>query len=88
MFNEHEKDTKHSESFSCLGLEHEKEKTELIPGVPFSYYSAWSNADAHSHILNKLEWTSLLSIQVYFEELDLGLKKLHHGGEPYKGDIL
>ena len=35
-FNEHEKDTKvHLESFPCLGPEHEKEKTKLIPGVPF-----------------------------------------------------
>ena len=25
----------HLESFSCLGPEHEKEKTKLIPGVPF-----------------------------------------------------
>ena len=32
--------------------------------------------DAHSHILNELEWTSLLGSQFYFEELDLGLKKL------------
>ena len=35
--------------------------------------------DAHSHILNDPELTSLLSSQVYFEyfeELELGLKKL------------
>ena len=44
--------------------------------------------DDHSHILNEPEWTSLLDNQVYFEELDLGLKKLHKGGEPYKGDSL
>ena len=44
--------------------------------------------DAHSHILNEPDWTSLLNSQVYFEELDLGLKKLHKGGEPYKGDSL
>ena len=31
--------------------------------------------DAHSHILNEPEWKSLLGSQVYFEELDLGLKK-------------
>ena len=47
-----------------------------------------TNVDAHSHLLNKLEWTSLLGSQVYFEELDLGLKKLHKCGEPYKGDSL
>ena len=47
-----------------------------------------TNADAHSHILNELEWTSLLGSQVYFEELDLGLKKLHKGGESYKGIVL
>ena len=44
-----------------------------------------TNVDAHSHILNELERTSLLGGQVYFEELDLGLKKLHKGGESYKG---
>ena len=44
--------------------------------------------DAHSHILNELEQTSLIDSQVYFEELDLGLNKLHKGGEPYKGDSL
>ena len=44
--------------------------------------------DAHSHILNEPEWTSLLGNQVYFEELDLGLKKFHKGGEPYEGDSL
>ena len=33
--------------------------------------------NAHSHILNEIEWTSLLSSQVYFEESDLGLKKIH-----------
>ena len=43
-----------------------------------------TNVDVHSHILNELEWTSLLGGQIYFEELDLGLKKLHKGGEPYK----
>ena len=32
--------------------------------------------DAHSHILNEPEWKSLLGSQVYFEESDLGLKKL------------
>ena len=32
--------------------------------------------DAHSHILNNPEWTSLLGSQVYFEESDLGLEKL------------
>ena len=32
--------------------------------------------DAHSHILNEPEWTSLLGSQVYFKESDLGLKKL------------
>ena len=32
--------------------------------------------DAHSHILNEPERTSLLGSQVYFEESDLGLKKL------------
>ena len=47
-----------------------------------------TNVDAHSRILNDLEWTSLLESQVYFKELDLGLKKLHKGGEPYKWDIL
>ena len=47
-----------------------------------------TNVDAHSHLLNKLEWTSLLGSQVNFEELDLGLKKLHKGGESYKGDSL
>ena len=47
-----------------------------------------TNVDAHSHILNELEWTSLLGSQVYFEELDLGLKKLHKSGEIYKGDNL
>ena len=59
------------------------------------YYSTWSekvkpttNLDAHSHILNEPEWTSLLSSQVYFEELDMGQKKLHKGGTPYKGDSL
>ena len=31
--------------------------------------------DAHSHILNKPERTSLLGSQVYFEESELGLKK-------------
>ena len=40
--------------------------------------------DAHSHILNETEWTSLLGSQFYFEELDLGLEKLQKGGEPYK----
>ena len=40
--------------------------------------------DSHSHILNESEWTSLLDSQVYFEELDLGLNKIHKGGEPYK----
>ena len=44
-----------------------------------------NNVDAHSHILNEPEWTSLLGSQVYFEELDLGLKKLHKGGDSYKG---
>ena len=44
--------------------------------------------DAHSHILNELEWKSLLGSQVYFEELDLGLKKLHKDEDPYKGDSL
>ena len=44
--------------------------------------------DAHSHILNKPEWTSLLGNQFNFEELDLGLEKLHKDGEPYKGDTL
>ena len=44
--------------------------------------------DAHSHILNDPEWTSLLSSQVYFEELDMGIKKRHKGEEPYKGDSL
>ena len=34
--------------------------------------------DAHSHILNEPEWTSLLSSQVYFKESDLGLKKLNN----------
>ena len=43
-----------------------------------------TNVDAHSHILNELEWTILLDSQFYFEELDLGLKKLHQGGESYK----
>ena len=43
-----------------------------------------TNVDAHSHILNKHEWTILLGSQVYFEELDLGVKKLHKGGEPDK----
>ena len=33
--------------------------------------------DAHSHILNNPEWTSLLGNQFYFEESDLGLKKLN-----------
>ena len=32
--------------------------------------------DSHSHILNNIERTSLLGSQVYFEESDLGLKKL------------
>ena len=41
--------------------------------------------DAHSHILNELERTIFLSSQVYFKELDLGLKKFHKGGESYKG---
>ena len=37
VFNEHDKDIKYTWNlFSCLGLEHEKEKTELIQGVPFS----------------------------------------------------
>ena len=40
--------------------------------------------DAHSHILNEPERTSLLGSQVYFEELELDLKKLQKGGEPYK----
>ena len=40
--------------------------------------------DAQSHILNGPEWTSLLDSQVYFEELDLGLKKLHKRGDPSK----
>ena len=40
--------------------------------------------DSHSHILNEPKHTSLLGSQVYFEELDLGLKKLHKGGDPYK----
>ena len=44
--------------------------------------------DAHSHILNELERTCLLGSQVCFEELDLGLKKLHKGGESYKLDAL
>ena len=44
--------------------------------------------DSCSHILNEPKHTSLLDSQVYFEELDLGLKKLHKGGEPYKGDSL
>ena len=44
-----------------------------------------TNVDSHSHILNELEQTSLLGSQVYFENLDLGLKKLHKGGESYKG---
>ena len=39
-----------------------------------------TNVDAHSHILNDPEWTILLDSQIYFEELDLGLKKLHKGG--------
>ena len=43
--------------------------------------------DAHSHILNEHEWTSLLGSQVHFEELDLGLKKLYKGREPYKKGI-
>ena len=35
-FNEHDKRHKvHLEYFSCFGPEHEKEKTKLIPGVPF-----------------------------------------------------
>ena len=34
--------------------------------------------DAHSHILNEPEWTSLLGSQVYFEESYLGLKKLNN----------
>ena len=33
--------------------------------------------DAHSHILNEPQRTSLLGSQVYFEESDLGLKKLN-----------
>ena len=41
--------------------------------------------DAQSRILNELEWTRLLSSQVCFKDLDLGLKKLHKGGESYKG---
>ena len=44
--------------------------------------------DAHSHILNEPEWKSLLGSQVYFEELELDLNKLHKGGQPYKGDSL
>ena len=36
-----------------------------------------TNVDAHSHILNEHEWTSLLGSQVYFEESDLGLKKVN-----------
>ena len=44
--------------------------------------------DSHSHILNEPEWTSLLGSQFYFEELYLGLKKLHKGGDPYKGGYL
>ena len=32
--------------------------------------------DAHSHILNEPEQTSLLGSQVYFEDSDFGLKKL------------
>ena len=43
--------------------------------------------DANSHILNEPKWTSLLDGQVYFEELNLGLKKLHKDGEPYKTGI-
>ena len=43
---------------------------------------------AHSHILKEPEWTSLLGSQFYFEKLDLGLKKLHKGGDPSKWDSL
>ena len=39
-------------------------------------------------IINEPEWTSLFGSQVYFEELDLGLKKLHKGGESLKRDSL
>ena len=60
--------------------------------VLFSYYSTWSEKVINYHqcgcqfnILNELEWTSLLGNQVYFEELDVGLKKIHKGGESYKG---
>ena len=36
VFNEHDKDIKYTRNlFSCLGPEHEKEKTKLIPNVPF-----------------------------------------------------
>ena len=44
--------------------------------------------DSHSHILNGHKRTSLLGIQVYFEESYLGLKKLHKGREPYKNGYL
>ena len=43
------------------------------------------DVDSRSHILNEHERTNLLNSQVYFEELVLGLKKLHKGGESYKG---
>ena len=36
LFNEHDKYIKYTQNlFHVLGPEHEKEKTELIPGVPF-----------------------------------------------------
>ena len=36
VFSEDEKDIKYTQNlFSCLGLEHEIEKTKLILGVPF-----------------------------------------------------
>ena len=36
VFNEHDKDIKYTQNlFHVLGPEHEKEKTKLIPGVPF-----------------------------------------------------
>ena len=44
--------------------------------------------DSHSLILNESEWTSLLGSKVYFEELDLHIRKLHKGREPYKRDSL
>ena len=44
--------------------------------------------DAHSHILNKPELTSLLESQFYFEESDLGLKNLNIFLEKSTHDLL